>query len=382
LGIGVMLLSLLHLVGRTSGAVFEATQFKAEAEAMASRVLAEEFASWLISGPGRELNAKTARSRAGFSLTADLVSGEADDQLKIRVISPAGRAFVYTTQILEGAAPFPLGRSLSISRAALAGSHRNWDWIWKMPIPEPMWLPIGDFPEILPHAQSKQGLNPELIGMRIDREIALLYLDSGTDLDDYLLGAGKDGLVETTLRQDAWVAIDGNLWIAQGKEAVWIELSNHLTIIVHGNIYLGASLRVSGPGRLTLVALRSAISGFRDRDLDGSFSPGDEILDSDGSPYRGWVEGSGAVYLGLPGDTEPAAELQVEGSIVAGGEVYLRVDRAVIHGALVIGRGLTRASERCELRLLGSLLPQTNEESVPGFTISGEARAGQLRLLK
>ncbi len=102
-----------------------------------------------------------------------------------------------------------------------------------------------------------------------------------------------------------------------------------------------------------------------------------------GERYRGPVEGTGAIYLGLPAqEADPdhpdnPVELTIAASLYAQGEVHVLASRVEIYGALVMEQGLT-CFGRPALVLPGNRLPNTQRERVPGFRSNGGRRPGLL----
>lgn len=382
LGIGLLLLTVLHMIASTSGMLAESGEFEQEVEETVSRVLADELASGMLAERGSENPAAMAWDRSGYQLSSQLSASGRGPMLKIEVTSPTERQYRYRAKILEGSAPYPLGRPLSISRAAMSGSADRWDWIWEMPIPEPSWIPAHHFPRLAEDGVDAASLRAEFVGLQLDPSIALLNLAGGTDQRDFVLRSSEGEILEPPLSQIASVWVDGNLWVVDQSGSIEMHLEHSLTIVVDGNIYLGSNVRVRGPGKLTLVSLLSLGSRYRDLDLDGGLSPGDESMHVGDGGYSGRIEGSGATYMGLPGKREAANKLVLEGSLVAEGEVYLRAPACRVHGALVLGSSLILGDEDSRLSLPADRLPDPYREAIPGFAISGPPRAGMLDLRK
>ncbi|MHC5062434.1 MAG: hypothetical protein ACYTG5_00500 [Planctomycetota bacterium] len=382
LGIGLLLLSSLQMIASTSGMLAEAEQFEREVEATVSRVLADELASGMLAERASESKSLVAWDRSGYRLSSKFGSNGRGPTLKIEVTSPSRRQFRYRARILEGAAPYPLGRPLSISRAALSGAADRWEWIWEMPIPEPSWIPEHHFPLLVDEKADVAELGAEFIGLKHDASIALLHLAGGTDQRDFVLHSNDGETLRPPLSQPAWVRVGGNLWLVDQSGSIELRLDNSLTVLVHGNIYIGSDIRVSGPGKLTLVNLQTVGNRYRDLDMDGRFTSGDESREYGGGEYGGWIEGSGAVYVGLPGRRGEERNLVFEGSLVAEGEVYLRAPAWRLHGALVLGSCLIFADESSRLSLPADRLPDPYREAIPGFAISGPPRPGMLDLRK
>jgi hypothetical protein len=97
-----------------------------------------------------------------------------------------------------------------------------------------------------------------------------------------------------------------------------------------------------------------------------------------GGSYRGPVEGAGAIYLGLPGAGAVGGQsIEIEASLVSESETYVRATSTTVHGALVVGQGITW-TKGTELHLPGDALPNIERAQVPGFRRSGATRPGML----
>jgi hypothetical protein len=203
-----------------------------------------------------------------------------------------------------------------------------------------------------------------------DSEVAFLHLPAGTDRLDHTLGTSLDHM--TPPPESQVVEVKGNLWVLPSSQPLSIVLHTPLTLIVHGNVYLGRSVEVVGRGPLTIVAHRTGTT-FRDLDGDGTRSPQDPLLGGPGIPA---LEGDGAVYFGLPGlADQPTLCLAL--NLVAEGEIHV-LTAVRHHGALVGGHGLTACNDRARLELTGRCLQDVARTRIPGFATSGAPRPGVL----
>jgi hypothetical protein len=306
----------------------------------------------------------------------------ADDsgQLLIEVRGRNQRYYSYRCDLLAGAAPTGLGYPLSMRKSVLDSRVDLRRWIEAQPDLPLTLLTERDLPRLV---EAPESMSPTIrwAGLRRDDTIALLRTPFGTDLQDHVFDANEDGVCHPRIPPSGTIRLPGHLWLDRGPKPLVIELSRALTVVAHGNIYIGRSLFVSGPGKLTLVALRGDSELFADRDANGRWSRGDTLLT--GTSYRGPMEGTGAIYLGLPGqDADPnhpqdPVQLTIAASLCAQGEVHVLATRAEIRGALVMEQGLTRFGTPT-LVLPGKRLPNTQRERVPGFRSVGGRRPGLL----
>ena len=314
-----------------------------------------------------------------------LVKTEWSQELEIAVTTGRGKNYYYTCELLPGAAPRSLASPLSIRHDVVVFRPKLQSWLRSNldvhlnPMNEDQTLDtvldLGTGARIVTHPSSS-----EKDQIRTHDSIGLLRLDAGTDRRDFCVGTVEAGTWRPRVPSSGVIVVDGNLWFQRSDKALNVELESSLTVVVNGNIYFGRSIVVArGKGRLILVANNSGLPGFRDMDGSGGWSVGDRAISADtirsDDSYSGPVEGVGAIYLGLPGDTL-GPHLEVFGSLVAGGEIYVST-AASVHGALVVGQGITWFGDS-ELHLPGDRLPNTQREKVPGFKRSGHKRPGLL----
>ncbi len=362
-------------------------------EIIVAAAAAEEAAFRAVEQELSEGEALRVESSSGMLCSASLsgsdlpaVDGSMADDLRELLIEVRGRNqryYTYRCDLLAGAAPEALGYPLSLRRTALDSRADLRRWIdvrhGLVPtlfddagLPRLLDAPVSVSPQVLRHTVARAGL-------RQDDSIALLRTPSGTDLQDHVFVVDQHGICRPRVPRSGTIHLPGHVWLDQGSKPLIIELSRALTVVARGNIYLGRSLRVTGPGKLVLVAQRGDSELFADRDADGRWSADDRLLT--GERYRGPVEGTGAIYLGLPGQGadrgRPGVELTIGASLYAQGEVHLVASRAEVHGSLVMGQGITSFGEP-SLVLTGHRLPNTAREGVPGFHCTGARRPGLL----
>lgn len=306
-------------------------------------------------------------------------------ELVIEVRGRNQRYYSYRCDMLPGAAPRGLGHVLSMRRSVLQARADLRAWMDTQRDLVPTLLADGELPHL--DQAPKDGSSHVLsyasawAGLRRDGTLALLRAPSGTDLWDHVFAINEEGVCRPRVPASGTIRLPGHLWLDLGRRPLVIELSRPLTLIAEGNIYLGRSLFVSGPGRLTLVAERNDSELFADRDADGRWSAGDTLLT--GKRYRGPVEGTGSIYLGLPAqehdphNPKHPVQLTIAASLVAQGEVHVLATRAEIQGALVMEQGMT-CFGKPHLLLPGNRLPNTQREWVPGFRPKGGRRPGLL----
>ena len=216
--------------------------------------------------------------------------------------------------------------------------------------------------------------------LRRHSSLALLRLPAGTDRPDYVLEDSNGSVLSPSVPASGVLRLYGHLWVDIAAKPLTLQLPRDLTIVVAGNLYLGRSIHVRGPGRLVLVVTRGTGDMFRDLDLDGAWSEGDELLTAHDRPFRGSIEGSGAVYFGLPAGNPVPGRIRIDAAVIADGEVHIQCPVTEVWGALAVGHGVTGA-QRHRLLTPGLLLPDTQRERMPGFKPLGGPRPGILRLL-
>lgn len=317
--------------------------------------------------------------------TVEGASADGLAELLIEVHGRNQRYYSYRCEMLAGAAPVALGHVLSVRKNVLEKRADLRAWIDRQPDLAPMLMGDADVPRLVNAPKNGSSrISPYSIrraGLSRDESLALLRIPSGTDLQDHVFVVNRDGICRPRVPASGTIRLPGHLWLDRGRKPLVIELSRALTIVARGNIYVGRNILVRGAGKLTLVAQRGDSELFADRDGDGRWSRGDVLLT--GKHYWGPVEGTGAIYLGLPAqdeapnDPKNQVDLVIAASLCAQGEVHVLAPRAEVLGALVMGQGLTCFGEPA-LVLPGRRLPNTRRERVPGFRSHGDPRPGLL----
>lgn len=210
--------------------------------------------------------------------------------------------------------------------------------------------------------------------VRRDRGVALLTWETGTERDDFVFDPGR--ATADILGSREVVVVPGHLWLERGDEPLRLTLARDLVVVVRGNLYLGRSLAVEGPGRLVLAVVGEpgAPVGV-DADGNGRWTVGEPVRR--GSPQAGPPEGVGNVYFGLPGGTGP---IVLDAAIVVGGEAHVRTESRV-RGPVALAFGLTVVRGAANVpRLIpeGRWTFQVQRERVPGFVTSGGPRPALL----
>ena len=225
----------------------------------------------------------------------------------------------------------------------------------------------------LDEAQLRCAVQPDRVAaLRLDKGIALLTWEIGTEKSDYVFDRqrslrGLEGVGDL-------IVVPGNLWIEVGRDPLRLHLSRDLVVVVRGNLYIGRPIVVEGNGRLVLAtAIDPGAAAFADVDANGRWSPPDVLRL--GQRFSGPVEGSGNVYIGLPGS--PAA-LPIDVGLCVAGELHVgRV--AEVAGPVVLAFGVTRtAAGPARLEARGEWSFHVERERIPGFAIVGRPRAGLL----
>lgn len=264
-----------------------------------------------------------------------------------------GESWQFVCPRLPGASPSAFGRSqTAVEPAAAAGEG--------LPPLDPAQLACAWWADQVP-------------AFRRDVGIALLHLPAGTERDDFVIDPKRPRL---GLHGEAeLVQVPGHLWIEPGSRPLRLSLQRDLTLVVHGNLYIGRSIEIDGPGRLVMVACASPEArGFVDRDGDGRWSPGEPTCDE--QPFSGAAEGGGNAFLGLASAVEP---LSLAAGLVVHGEIHL--SRTVrVEGPVVWNHGVTRLGGSApDLVTTGTRLFVAERECVPGFLVAGRSRPGLLR---
>lgn len=204
-----------------------------------------------------------------------------------------------------------------------------------------------------------------------DSGIALLHLAVGTDREDFRLGSGSPHVSFAGIGE--LVVVPGHLWIDPAPMPLLLELERDTVVVVQGNLYVGRSVRVHGPGRLLLVTtVVDGACAFADRDGDGRWSAGERVCGAEA--FAGPVEGSGGAWFAAAGSNQP---FEVGFGLVVAGQLML--DRPVaIGGPLVVARGVTATRPEGALQATVPWTFRTDRELAPGFLVCGGRRPGRL----
>src|SRR5712671_1399962 len=274
------------VVARTALVVQRAVVVRQDAETAIAELAAEDAARQLAARP-EPIGSDGVAMATAAGVCCFVRSSGGDRPRWTLVLELAGRQRRFQCEYLPGAAAAALarpftGRSATVVAAAAA---------------PPM---VVD--EVLPR------LRPDLAAVavdavvarvaRVDDGIALLRLPTGTERKDFVLGSTGGDVCRIEPPASGVVVVAGHLWIDAGNKPLTIELAQDLTVVVHGNLYCGRSLRVVGPGRLLFVTTSDGGNAYRDRDGNGRWSTGDELLDTTAALPTP-MEGAGNVWFGL-----------------------------------------------------------------------------------
>ena len=343
--------------------------------AAAEAALAAEEAAFAFAGEHSAEDKYRTRSGLTCELTVRVVTPAM--AMEILVHDRFGVAHRVGYDLLAGGMPRAFGQAFSVLERST--STPRLDSVTAsppVPLPEDQWPRLDSTVfDLSPDNWLRTGI------LSRNASIALLRLPAGTDRPDFVLGSRSEILLSPTIPPSGVVRLDGHLWVEPDGKPLVLELSADLTIAVRGNLYLGRSIHVRGPGRLVLIVVRRRGDMFRDLDLDGRWSEGDELLTTHDGPFQGSTDGSGTVYIGLPANNPVPDRIRLDAALVADGEVHIQISVAEVWGALAVGHGVTGAGEGCRLLTSGLLLPDTHREQVPGLQPRGRPRPGILRRL-
>lgn len=322
-------------------------------------------------------------SPTGMAATVRVKNVSGRRILLVSVLGRRDRAYQYSCDLLPGAGPEVLGSPLNVRHRDVADRPAIRSFLRDNPNLRIDPMDDDTVSGLLEPAHTAPTTSTKVAGFVEEDSIALLRLKHGTDRRDFVPDDITGGTWRPRISADGVRVVPGNLWIDRGDKPLRVFLPRSLTIVVHGNLYLGRSVLVSGPGRLVFVTTAPTQKGaedsfdFVDLDGNGGWSTGDRRADGgDPATFRGPVEGQAAAYLGLPGAATRLVD--VAASIVAAGEFYVRAERTRLRGSLVAGHGITWA-KACRLELSGDALPNVEREPLPGFCRTGGARPGLLR---
>ncbi|MEZ5964388.1 MAG: hypothetical protein R3F56_11125 [Planctomycetota bacterium] len=321
--------------------------------------LAAEEAAFSVAIRAGSSGAAPIRVSTSWGLDVDVQRvRDGGERLELTVPSRRG-AERYSCELLRGAAPRCFGRRLTLG-SELPDATSSW-------VRGAGATHAASQPQVaLPPAAASA-----MPGLACDTEVAFLHLSGGTDRPDFTLGSGMTEIVPPS--DMSVMEVRGNLWLPPDARPLRFVLRSPLTIVVHGNVYVGRSIDVSARAPLTLVAHRRGPT-FRDLNGDGACSAGEPSLGGAGNQA---IEGDGSFYFGLPRqETRPL--LTVAAHAVAEGEIHL-LGSLRMHGALVGAHGLTRCGEDVHLDLTGTRLLDPSRTRVPAFATSGGPRPGALQ---
>ncbi len=285
-----------------------------------------------------------ATYRTSWDLAVRVVPSKTGPRALELNIAALGRELRFGCEVLAGAAPVCFAHAFTSSNAEIPA------WVAAK---EPH---IGDLPTLGPVVTGP--LPPEVVA---DADVALLQLPAGTDRTDFVLGRDASRIRVISGRGGVKV-VPGNLWVPPGDGPLVFVVDVPMTIHVTGNIYLGRSLCVEGPGALTLTA--------------GLFAR----ASADSAP----LEGEGDVHLGWPRGTTnegSPAPLAVGAHLVVRGNCIARASGATVHGAFVLGGRFVRATPGASVEISGRHLANVDRLRIPGFAVAGSPRPGHLRAL-
>ncbi|MBL8728902.1 MAG: hypothetical protein JNM25_10760 [Planctomycetes bacterium] len=318
-----------------------------------ARIAAETaLAEFLDQGPA----AASARVVVG-----DVVVNVARREGEFRLVSEVGDGGVYRfcSAAMPGAAPGVFAHACSAvdptCAKIVAGSRL---------------ITAEDLPRLDPVQLAAAARGDQLASFRLDQGIALLSWESGTDKPDYVLDANRIGDLDQTR---GLVVLPGNLWIEVGEQPLRLRLQRDHVVVVQGNLYVGRSILVDGPGRLVLVTRQGqGERSFADLDANGRWSRGDALCGP--GEFAGPFEGAGNVYLGLPGSSRA---LVCDASLVVDGQLHIGT-AARLAGPLVLGHGVQAIAVGARLEACRQWAFHVDRECVPGFVTDGVPRPGVL----
>lgn len=280
---------------------------------------------------------------------------------EFRMVSEVGDGGVYRfhSAAMPGAAPTAFAHACSAvdptSAKVVAGSRL---------------IAAADLPRLDPVQLAAAARGEQLPSFRLDQGIALLAWESGTDKPDYVLDPERIGDLD---QASSLIVLPGNLWVEVGEQPLRVRLQRDHVVVVRGNLYIGRSILVDGPGRLVLVTQRGqGERSFADLDANGRWSRGD-VLCGPGE-FTGPFEGAGSTYLGLPGSS---GALACDVSFVVDGELHVGVV-ARVSGPLVLAHGVKATAVGARLEACRRWAFHVDREHVPGFVTDGVPRPGML----
>lgn len=362
-GAAVAVASTVIVLERAVAVVEESSEVGAEVASLAARLAAEAAASAFVASGGGEADLEVDTG-GGLVVRTNVA---ADEGGELRLTANVGEhRFDYAFRRLEGGNPLALGRPFTLAPSAAV---------------PPQWLEVNEaVREPLPSfgpAEPDDADRLAACAIVLDAGVALEHWPAGTDAPDYVLGGGHSGQAPKVPASGV-LHVPGNLWLDATGPALELQLRRDLTIVVHGNVYLGRSISVRGPGTLTLAVSSDAGCSFVDRDGNGRFGADDELLGA--AAFRGPIEGSGNVYLGMSRDGVEQLELQA--GLIVPGALHIRASLVRVHGPVAVGgAGLALGAREGRLLCTGLRLPGHRRAALPGFAAVGSPRPSALRPL-
>lgn len=346
---------------RAIAAIAESEDVRSEIHALAARLAAESAASDYVATGGATV-AHTLDAGNGL-LVQTSISPMADGaQLRLSA-TVAEQSFQFLFRQLAGGTPVAFGRPLTLGPETEVPP----DWIAGNEI-------VREVPPSFAEGANTGAIDAAGTVAVVDAGLALLRLPAGTDRADFVLGGGRAQRTPN-IPECGVVHVFGNLWVDCTGVPLELSLSRDLTVVVHGNVYLGRSVLVSGPGHLTIAAAADGGTSFVDKDGNGRWSPGEVLLGT--AAFSGPVEGAGNVYLGLP--REPAQPIDLQVGILVAGALHIGAEEARVHGPLVLaGAGVQLGRGAGQLVCTGTRLPSLRRSALPGFAAIGNPRPGPL----
>lgn len=346
------------VLARAMVALHEARAIRLGLEEAAAKLAAEQAAIDYVGSQGNRTE-RSLDAGSGIEVRASVSSDPETGALALSA-DVGGRQLTFSCPLLPGATPAVFGLDF-VTVAGAPELPPHW--------PHPAVVQRSDLPRLEPQ-KLERGRDQAGALLRRDPGVALLRLPAGTDREDYVFAANCVRPVHCSV-----LSVPGNLWLDAGPVPLQFVLDEDLTIAVAGNAYLGRSVRVVGPGRLTIVTVVDEGVAFADRDGNGRWSPGDVVR---GPSFAGPIEGAGTVWLGLP--REQGTKLDLELGLVVGGELMCAAEATRVGGTLVLAEGATvLPGRRGDLKVVGRHDPRGERALLPGFAAVGDPRPGCLK---
>ena len=242
------------ILGRATLALEESGQLHLALQEVAVRLAAEQAAAEFVRTEG-EAVARTFAVADGITLRTRVTADDSMQDGRV-VVAFDGQQVAFDFPILAGGGPRVFADPLT---ALVGGPELPAGW------QQPVRRDVADWPNVRLEEATKVAETNLGLGLRRDRGIGLLRLQFGTELEDFLLGAGQ-GAVRIDVLEARFVHVHGHLWVDCGSAPLVIELDHSLTLVVEGNVYLGRSVEVVGEGQLTIVTRQGAGAAFVDAD--------------------------------------------------------------------------------------------------------------------